>query len=188
MSTPALNHPIDHATPSPIPPIAAPQSINKNVLFALDESSHSIAALNWAFDYILQNGDKLTTVVVTDKESADAVLSRVKTLLRAVWQSNDKNVTMTVRVLHGSSGKAGDLICKCAEEVNPSMLILGSAGKTHVKGLMVGSVSNYCISHASCPVIVARMVESEDDARGRRNSLSAISAGRRRSMSPMFTM
>ncbi|KAJ3043546.1 hypothetical protein HK097_001713 [Rhizophlyctis rosea] len=188
MTTPTINHPANQPSSTPIAPIITPPTTGKNVLFALDESSHSVAALNWVFDHILQNNDKLTTVVVTDKESSEAVLSRVKTLLRAVWHSNDKNVTMTVRVLHGSSGKAGDLICKFAGEINPAMLVLGSAGKSHVKGLLVGSVSNYCVSHAPCPVIVARMVESEEDARGRRNSLSAVSAGRRRSLSPLFIM
>ncbi|KAJ3056806.1 hypothetical protein HK097_004070 [Rhizophlyctis rosea] len=163
------------------PVVGTPAS--KNVLFALDESTHSIAALNWAFDYLLNNGDKLTTVVVTDKEASEAVLSRVKTLLRAVWQSNDKNVSMSVRVLHGSNSKAGELICKLAAEVNPSMLVLGSAGKSHVKGLLVGSVSNYCISEATVPVIVARMRPEDEEDRGR---LAAISAGRRRSISPFF--
>ncbi|KAJ3046138.1 hypothetical protein HDV00_003888 [Rhizophlyctis rosea] len=163
-----------------------PSSTPKTVLFALDESAHSVGALNWVFDYVLQNGDKLVTVVVTEKESSDAVVSRVKTLLRAVWQSNDKNVTMTVRVLHGSNSKAGELICKLASEVNPSMLILGSAGKSHVKGLLVGSVSNYCIAEAPCNVIVARMKPEEEEERGR--TLQAISAGRRRSLSPLFIM
>ncbi|KAJ3041091.1 hypothetical protein HDV00_009991 [Rhizophlyctis rosea] len=168
---------------SSIPPVAL--NGGKNVLFALDESSHSVAALNWVFDYVLQDGDKLTTCVIADKESSEAVLSRVKTLLRAVWQSNDRNVTMTVRVLHGRN--VGELICKLAAEINPAMLVLGSAGKSHVKGLLVGSVSNYCISHAPCATIIARMKE-DDDSRGRRNSLSAISAGRRRSLSPLFIM
>ncbi|TPX63786.1 hypothetical protein SpCBS45565_g06361 [Spizellomyces sp. 'palustris'] len=155
----------------------------KNILFALDESEHSVAALNWAFDYLLRDGDKLTVAVVVDKEDVTAVTSRVKTLLRSVWQSNNVNCTMGVRVLVGAPHKAGELICKLVEEleVKPAMLVLGSAGKSHVQGFFVGSVSHYCVEHATIPVIVARC----GDERGR-NTSKGSTGSRRRSISPFF--
>ncbi|KAI9096199.1 hypothetical protein DFS34DRAFT_624319 [Phlyctochytrium arcticum] len=156
----------------------------KNVLFALDESDHSIAALNWVFDFVLRDGDKLTVVVIVDnKEDVTAVTSRVKTLLRSVWQSNSVNCTMGVRVLLGSHSKTGDLVCKLIDELEdkPAMLVLGSRGKTSVQGLFVGSVSTYCLANASIPVIVARGAED----RGRDQSKSS-SSSRRRSLSPFF--
>ncbi|KAJ3299637.1 hypothetical protein HK104_007978 [Borealophlyctis nickersoniae] len=165
----------------------------KTVLVALDESKHSTAALNWAFDYILNSGDHLVVAVVAEREDEEAVKSRVKTLLRAVWESNEKNVVMTIRVLTtgSASSKAGELICKVADELQPAMLVLGSAGKSHVQGLLIGSVSNYCIQHAGVPVIVARMTPADEEksARGRRLSFSGQGSAaeqRKRSKSPLI--
>ncbi|KAI8800772.1 hypothetical protein BJ742DRAFT_63167 [Cladochytrium replicatum] len=135
----------------------------KLVVFALDESDHSVAALNWTFDYILKDGDKLTVSVVIDKEGdRDATISRVKTLLRAVWQTTTLQVSMSMRVLVGK--KAGEQIVGLVDELSPAMLVLGSAGKNHVTGFLVGSTSNYCIANAKCAVIVARLDEEEQVA------------------------
>lgn len=44
---------------------------NRTILFALDESSHSVAGLNWVFDDILvseKDADNLVVIVVVDKE------------------------------------------------------------------------------------------------------------------------
>ncbi|KAI9002656.1 hypothetical protein BC832DRAFT_560550 [Gaertneriomyces semiglobifer] len=160
----------------------------KTVLFALDESSHAMAALNWTFDYILRNGDKLTVLIVVDKEDVSAVTNRIKTLLRSVWQSNNVECSMSIRVLVGGIGKAGELIVKCVEELlengqHPAMLVLGSAGKSHVQGMLVGSVSNYCIKNAPIPVIVARCSLSED---GRGRSSDNVKGNRMRSVSPYW--
>ncbi|KAI8813205.1 hypothetical protein BJ742DRAFT_475134 [Cladochytrium replicatum] len=152
----------------------------KLVVFALDESDHSVAALNWTFDYILKDGDKLTVAVVIDKESDRDTISRVKTLLRAVWQTTTLQVSMSMRVLVGK--KAGEQIVGLVAELNPAMLVLGSAGKNHVTGFLVGSTSNYCVANATCAVIVARLDE-EAEARGR--GLSEV-GGRRRSKSPLL--
>jgi hypothetical protein len=54
-------------------------------------------------------------------------------------------------------------ICAVVDERRPDFLVLGSAGKTRVKGLIVGSVSNFCVSNANCAVIVVRMPIVDDD-------------------------
>ncbi|KAJ1568871.1 hypothetical protein HK096_004998 [Nowakowskiella sp. JEL0078] len=141
----------------------------KLVLFALDESDHSVAALNWTFETLLATGDKLTVVAIVPNEvEKDATISRVKTLLRAIWQTTSLTVTLSIRALVGKN--PGALICNLVEELKPSLLVLGSAGKSHVSG----------IANAKSSVIVARL--SDDDyARGR----GLGSQERRRSKSPL---
>ncbi|KAJ1548154.1 hypothetical protein HK096_003391 [Nowakowskiella sp. JEL0078] len=151
----------------------------KLVLFALDESDHSVAALNWTFDTLLANGDKLTVVIVVSNEAEkDSTISRVKTLLRAIWQTTSLTVNLSIRALVGKN--IGGLICSLVEEVKPSVLVLGSAGKSHVSGLLVGSISNYCIANAKSSVIVARL---SDEVYERGRGLG--SQERRRSKSPL---
>ncbi|KAJ1566198.1 hypothetical protein HK405_010796 [Cladochytrium tenue] len=149
---------------------------SKEVLFALDESVHSIAALNWALEYTVKSpSDSLAVVVVVSNESErDPTISRVKTLLRALHESSQFEVKLSIRVLVGS--QVGPLICGLVEDLKPSMLVLGSAGKSHMEGLIVGSVSQYCVSHATCPVIVARLTQNEE--RGRSINNPSPSSGR----------
>ncbi|RKO88922.1 hypothetical protein BDK51DRAFT_27634, partial [Blyttiomyces helicus] len=83
---------------------------DKTVAFALDESAHSVSALEWTFDYILGAGDKLVVLTVTP-ESVEATSSRVKSLLRAVWETRNKDVTMSLKVVAGQAGKVGEILC-----------------------------------------------------------------------------
>ncbi|TPX39605.1 hypothetical protein SeLEV6574_g03370 [Synchytrium endobioticum] len=165
-----------------VPGLAQPDP-PKTVMMALDESSHSTAALQWVFDYLLRDGDKLLVVSVVDKEAEkDSAISRIKTLLRAIWESENVQVNMAARVV---VGKASEQIVAQCEEVKPAFLVLSSAGKSHVEGLIVGSVSNYAISHVRCcPVIVARMTVALESQRGRLSKGSK--AQRQRSKSPLW--
>jgi len=36
--------------------------------------------------------------------------------------------------------------------------VVGSRGQGALKGMVLGSVSTHCVSHASCPVVVVRHV------------------------------
>ncbi|KAJ3112642.1 hypothetical protein HDU96_004335 [Phlyctochytrium bullatum] len=164
-----------------VPTVSTP---GKSILFALDESDHSIAALHWTFEYIVKSPeDKLTcAIVITKEDDRDATLSRVKTLLRATYQSTLVDVKLAVKILQGSPKEAGKLLCNLVEETEPDVMVLGSAGKSHMEGFLVGSTSSYCVANAKCPVIVARLTSA--DERGRLDA----SKERRRSKSPFFVM
>jgi hypothetical protein len=60
-------------------------------------------------------------------------------------------VDLSVQVLVGKPGKVCgytsnlEEICALVDKRKPELLVLGSAGKTHLKGFMVGSVSSYCV-------------------------------------------
>ncbi|KAJ3207414.1 hypothetical protein HDU83_007827 [Entophlyctis luteolus] len=136
----------------------------RNILVAVDESSHSIGAFSWALDNIaLKDGDRVTVVVCIDNEDdRQAVLERTKTLIRAIADPNHLNVKYAVQVLLLATASAGVKLCQLVDEVNPEMLVVGSAGKTHLQGMLVGSVSQHCITHANCPVIVARVMPADE--------------------------
>ncbi|CAI5519708.1 unnamed protein product [Closterium sp. Naga37s-1] len=52
-------------------------------------------------------------------------------------------------------------ICHEVERMKAHTLIMGSRGLSTVKRLVLGSVSDYCVNHATCPVIVVRPKQSE---------------------------
>ncbi|KAI8909261.1 hypothetical protein DFJ77DRAFT_442203 [Powellomyces hirtus] len=53
-------------------------------------------------------------------------------------------------------GEAGPTLCAAAVEYNASILIVGTNGRNKWKGLLMGSVSQYVLTNATVPVVIAR--------------------------------
>jgi nucleotide-binding universal stress UspA family protein len=51
-------------------------------------------------------------------------------------------------------GHAAPVLIEAAESAE--LLVLGSRGRGAFAGMLLGSVSDYCVSHAPCPVVVVR--------------------------------
>ncbi len=56
-------------------------------------------------------------------------------------------------------GHPADVLVRAAEEAE--LLVVGSRGHGAFKGMFLGSVSNHCVSHAPCPVVVVRYRSSD---------------------------
>ena len=67
----------------------------------------------------------------------------------------DPGVKVERRVLEG--GAAGVLVDIAA---GADLLVVGSRGRGGFAGLLLGSVAQQCVHHATCPVVVVR---SKDD-------------------------
>jgi len=52
-------------------------------------------------------------------------------------------------------GSPGPVICQLAENWNADLIIVGSHGRKGVSEILLGSVSNYVVHHATCSVMVA---------------------------------
>jgi hypothetical protein len=59
-------------------------------------------------------------------------------------------------VLRTATGKPGEVICRISEEEDAAMICVGSRGMGKVRRTILGSVSDYLVHHALCPVIVCR--------------------------------
>ncbi|CAO2190471.1 unnamed protein product [Urochloa humidicola] len=53
-------------------------------------------------------------------------------------------------------GDAKEMICEAAEKKNVDLLVLGSHSRGPIQRLFLGSVSNYCVHHCKCPVLVVK--------------------------------
>lgn len=53
-------------------------------------------------------------------------------------------------------GSVGAKICASAIELGAEVVVVGSHGRHAITDLVLGSVSNYVVHHASCPVLVIR--------------------------------
>ena len=59
-------------------------------------------------------------------------------------------------MLRTATGKPGEVICRIAEEESAAMIVTGTRGMGKVRRTILGSVSDYLVHHAHCPVIVCR--------------------------------
>jgi nucleotide-binding universal stress UspA family protein len=58
-------------------------------------------------------------------------------------------------------GDARDVLFKASEDA--ALLVVGSRGHSRIVEAILGSVSAYCVHHASCPVVVVREVKVEQE-------------------------
>jgi nucleotide-binding universal stress UspA family protein len=59
----------------------------------------------------------------------------------------------TVLVLDGPVGK---MLCNATVEVNADLLFVGCRGQGRLRGMMLGSVSQYCLRYSPVPVLAVR--------------------------------
>ncbi|KAJ3005127.1 UNVERIFIED_CONTAM: hypothetical protein HDU68_004750 [Siphonaria sp. JEL0065] len=134
-------------------------ALQRNIFVALDHSACAVSALNWALDNLSLTEQDTVTVVIISKTTADRemLLERTKTLIRAIASPDHSHLQYCVRVLPANTDTIGSKICQLVDQLKPDLLVLGSTAKSNLEGILSGSVSNYCIANANCPVVVARV-------------------------------
>ena len=71
-------------------------------------------------------------------------------------------------------GKPGEVICHFAVEENAAFIVIGARGVSALKRAVLGTVSDYVLRHAHCPVVVCR--DPSEVERRRRRHASADSS------------
>lgn len=142
-----------------------------SVLVGVDGSPGSDAAVSWAAHYAAAHRRPLALVhaagdiVPTDfafdlaearhslRAAGRQVLDRAHALARATEPSLEISAHLE---LHD----ARDLLVSMAEHA--AVLVVGSRGRGRVSRLLLGSVSAALVTHAPCPLVVARDPDHED--------------------------
>lgn len=83
-------------------------------------------------------------------KAAEAISDRVVKLLR----KTRLQIRVVVEVFHCKSPR--HMITEVIDFLSPTMTILGSRGRSALKGVLLGSFSNYIVTKSSVPVMVAR--------------------------------
>ncbi|TVY73318.1 Uncharacterized protein LSUE1_G006426 [Lachnellula suecica] len=78
------------------------------------------------------------------------ITERVSKLLR----KTKLQVKVVIEVIHCKSPK--HLITEIIDFISPTLAIMGSRGRSNLKGVILGSFSNYLVTKSSVPVMVAR--------------------------------
>lgn len=126
----------------------------KSLLLAVDGSRHSDAAAAAAANLAQHCAAPVTVVCVAasrarlEQAEARAIAKRVTGLLTR------KGVRARGEVL---TGRPAEAIVDAAQSKGSDLIILGSHGRTGLERILLGSVSERVIGHASCAVLVVRL-------------------------------
>ena len=135
------------------------------IVCGVDGSAGSRAALAWAWNEAKVHGAALEAVTAWQYPIATALptfgsmptpddlqgeaRSHLLAVLAEEGVTADAGVAVTTLVAEGTAAQA---LLEAAETAD--LLVVGSRGHGGFKGLLVGSVSQQCVSHASVPVVV----------------------------------
>ncbi|KAK0201641.1 hypothetical protein DFS33DRAFT_1348942 [Desarmillaria ectypa] len=147
----------------------------KRYVVASDMSEESRYAVEWGIGTVIRDGDEMLIVTVVENESkvdpaipnaADRaiklrsqqerqglayILARQAT---GLLQRTKLNVTLRCQAWHAKNSR--HMLLDIVDHFEPIMLIVGSRGVGQLKGILLGSTSNYLIQKCSVPVMVAR--------------------------------
>ena len=148
------------------------------VVVGVDGSPPSYGALRWAVDEAVRRNARLDVVnaynfleVVLPMAIAPGIDCEV---LDKSSTSLLEQMLGTVIPVHGPRPPEIELIpvhtgaarALLETSVGADLLVVGSRGRGGIRGLMLGSVSQQCVHHAPCPVIVVRERDRERQEEG----------------------
>jgi nucleotide-binding universal stress UspA family protein len=137
----------------------------ERIVVGVDGSGPSVKALEWAVEQARRTGAKIEAVqaweVPTMYGSGMMVLPGGEEFDKSARRSLEAAVNhalggrMDVEVEHHTvGGHPAKSLIDMSEGAD--LLVVGSRGHGGFVGSLIGSVSHYCVNHASCPVVVVR--------------------------------
>jgi nucleotide-binding universal stress UspA family protein len=149
--------------------------VNKpHVLVPYDFSAAADLALAWARDYVRAAGGTIHVVhvVLTSAPSLVSMpsgggatpteLERISADL--AQRINERHVNATTELLLSPSPSTA--IGKSADEHKATLIVMGTEGRSGIARLALGSVADYLVRNAKCPVVTMRAPKSDDDDEG----------------------
>lgn len=133
------------------------------IVVGVDGSSGSQRALDFALDEGVLRGAEVRAICTWDypptynagfvvpfeglEDGAAAILADAVALATEKRSAATPSVTSTVRYGHASEALVD-------EAKDATLLVVGSRGHGGFVGMLVGSISQGCVTHAPCPVVV----------------------------------
>ncbi len=137
---------------------------DKRIVVGVDGSPSSMKALRWAIRQAELAGAEVEAVTAWSYPSGygwasfgdgavDFEGDAGKLLFEALAEVSGIAPDVVVEPLV-VQGHAADVLVRAAEGAD--LLVVGSRGHGGFAGMLLGSVSQHCVHHASCPVLILR--------------------------------
>ena len=146
------------------------------ILLAIDDSKEAELAARKAVDLADGTGSELHVVHVGqlpsflmkdpdvlgfDRKFYDEIERESREVLRKLtWRVKVSGGTVTGS--HLRLGGVAEEIVKLAEELGADLIVMGSQGHTGVRRVIEGSISDFVVRRAHCPVMIVRTEKGEE--------------------------
>lgn len=153
--------------------ITNPNARPKTYVLGTDLSPEATHALEWTIGTVLRDNNVLyvacayedellaassssSSSVTPEKQEEDRrdAMNQLTHTIEKLLKKTRLQIHVIIEVIHCKSAK--HLIMTVIDHVKPTMVIIGSRGRSALKGVLLGSFSNYIVERSSVPAMVAR--------------------------------
>lgn len=149
-----------------------PQVKPKMFLLCMDFSPESIFALEWCLGTVLVDGSVLFIVCVIEDNDSNhnlkgnaqnesarekarlTMLQRAKQQVLSLLKLTKLQIHIVIEIIHHPIPR--HLILEFIDNLQPTLVMVGSKGLSAIKGVLLGSLSNYLVTKSTVPVMVVR--------------------------------
>jgi nucleotide-binding universal stress UspA family protein len=135
------------------------------IAVGVDFSAHGIEAVRWARDVADGIDGEVALLYVVPHPITESIMpkewpsvleglaSAGRSRLDQLIVSEGLKPNTTVHVLDGPIGK---MLCNATADINADLLFVGCRGQGRLRGMMLGSASQYCLRYSPVPVLTVR--------------------------------
>lgn len=137
----------------------------RRIVVGVDDSLAALGALRWAVEEGSRRGDVVEAVRVRRGTLASSVLGpeqALEELELSITQALPRHPGAAALRRRVADGPAGAALVAAAAAAD--LLVVGTNRRGPLGEAVLGSVSHYCIRHASCPVVVVPARAEEESA------------------------
>lgn len=137
------------------------------ILLAIDHSKYSEAATQAMASLIRAQDAEVLVLHVLEAPYVDTEKHQNQVKLAEEWVQDTAGTLKAAgfrtdtSVTHLGENNVQGVILDFAAQWHPSLIVLGSHGRTGLKRFLIGSVSDAVSRHAPCSVLIVRMPSSQ---------------------------
>ena len=136
----------------------------KKILVPVDGSDSAVKAVEYAAEIAKGVGAKIEFLYVSNVNQLAINACLSEAILDAVTKAGKEILDQAMSLVpagiekeaFSQSGSPAVTILDFAEKENPDVIVMGSRGLGVVKGVLLGSVSQYIIEQSKCPVFIVK--------------------------------
>ncbi len=136
----------------------------KTILVPVDGSDSAQKAIDFAITLAKTYGAKIDYLYVSNINQlainaclSDAILDAVNKAGDAILDGALKKTPQDIPAeAFSETGSPSVTILDFVEQHKADMVVMGSRGLGVVKGVLLGSVSQYVVEHAKCPIVIVK--------------------------------
>ncbi len=135
------------------------------IAVGVDFSAHGVEAVRWARDIARAIEGDVALLHVVPHPITESIMPRewpsvleglastARSRLEQLIVTEGLKPSTTIHVLDGTIGK---MLCNATADINAVVLVVGCRGQGRLRGMMLGSASQYCLRYSPVPVLAVR--------------------------------